>query len=281
MLYKNIFSILLFLVILLSGFNSTLAKKGPNNTPEMAYNLTLDNSYSGTLNNVNVVNWWKVTIPSDGKLVVATLSDQTLEIDNYIYAQDKKTVIAKNAYGGYHNWDTVFFNNLAPGTYYVKTNRYSGYGSYSITSSFIPTKYWNDDEPNDISATATPFELNSKLTGHLGFSSSGNTDLTDWRKITIPSSGKLVVTTLSDQTLEIDNYIYAQDRKTIIAKNAYGGYHNWDSTFCNNLAAGTYYIKSICYDGYGSYSIVNSFIPIKNHNNAKPGESPEIALRFK
>ena len=77
-----------FLLISFLFFSTRIniyAETEPNNTPDLANSLTLNGSDSGTLGENDAVDWWKVTIPSDGKLVVATLSDAALEIDNYIY----------------------------------------------------------------------------------------------------------------------------------------------------------------------------------------------------
>ena len=253
-----------------------------NDSAQVAISLSLNGSAAGHLgyysqNYTDAADWWKITIPSDGKLIVATLSEPTLEIDNFIYDQDLKTQIASYAYGGSHDWDTVYFNNLIPGTYYIKSSRWYGYGGYKITNSFIPTQYHNDPEPNDSIEIASQLYFNGNSTGHLGFYSLGYTDPTDWWKVTVPSDGKLVVATLSDPTLEIDNFIYDQDQKTQIASYAYGGSHDWDTVYFSNLTPGTYYIKSSRWYGYGSYTISDNFIPARYQNDPEPNDSLLIA----
>ncbi len=253
-----------------------------NDSAQVANALTLYGSTTGHLGffgagYTDVNDWWKVTVPSDGKLVIATLSDSTIEIDNSIYDQDKQTLLANYAYGGYHLWDTSYYVKLVQGTYYIKTFRYSGYGSYTITSNFTPAKYQNDLEPNDSASVATQFVLNGTETGHLGFYSLGKTDIYDWRKITVPSDGKLVIATLSDSTIELDNYIYDQDKETLIASYAYPGSHLWDTVYFNNIAPGTYYIQTFNYSGYGSYTIANKFTPTAFDNDVEPNNSISTA----
>ena len=272
-----------FLLISFLFFSTRIniyAETEPNNTPDLANSLTLNGSDSGTLGENDAVDWWKVTIPSDGKLVVATLSDAALEIDNYIYDQDKTTQIASYAYGGTHTWDTTYFNNLLAGTYYIKTSRWSGGGSYTITNHFIPANFQNDSEPNDSAQVAVTLSLNGSATGHLGYYSEGYTDPSDWWKITVPSDGKLIIATLSDPTLEIDNYIYDQNKTTQIASYAYGGSHDWDTVYFSNLVPGTYYIKSNHWYGYGGYTITNTFIPTQYQNDPEPNDSAEVASQL-
>jgi len=253
-----------------------------NDSALVASSLSLNGSATGhlgfySMEYTDTQDWWKVTVPSDGKLVIATLSDPTIEIDNYIYDQDGNSMLAQYAYGGSHTWDTAYFVNLIPGTYYIKSYCYSGYGGYTITNHFVPANLQNDSEPNDSASIAIPLALNGNSTGHLGFYSMGKTDTEDWRKITVPSDGELVVATFSDSTIELDNYIYDQDKKTMIASYEYAGSHQWDTTYFPNLTPGTYYIRTLDYGGYGAYTISNNFIPAQYENDPEPNDSIPIA----
>jgi hypothetical protein len=277
MKHKYFFYLLISILFVSTRITNIYAETEPNNTPEQANPLALNGSDAGTLGDNDDVDWWKVTIPSDGKLIVATLSDAALEIDNYIYDQDKTTQIASYAYGGSHTWDTTYFNNLLAGTYYIKTSRWSGGGAYTITNHFIPTNYQNDPEINDSAQVAVTLNMNGSATGHLGYYSQGYADVNDWWKVTVPSDGKLVIATQSDPTLEIDNYIYDKDKKSQIASYAYGGVHTWDTTYFVNLVPGTYYILSYRYGGYGAYTISNNFTPANYQNDPEINDSAEVA----
>ncbi len=253
-----------------------------NDSALVASSLNLNGSATGhlgyySMGYTDTQDWWKVTVPSDGELIIATLSDPTVEIDNYIYDQDGKSLLAQYAYGGSHTWDTAYFVNLVPGTYYIKSYCYNGYGGYSITNHFISANLQNDSEPNDSASIAIQLALNGNSTGHLGFYSMGHTDLEDWRKITVPSDGELVIATFSDPTIEIDNYIYDKDRKTMIASYAYSGSHQWDTTYFPNLTPGTYYIRTLDFSGYGAYTIADNFIPAQYENDPEPNDSIPIA----
>ncbi|MHB9029463.1 MAG: hypothetical protein ACYC9O_11905, partial [Candidatus Latescibacterota bacterium] len=221
--------------------------------------------------------WWKVTIPEDGALAVTTYASASLEIDNYLFDQNGTTELARYDYGGRHADDRTHHNNLKPGTYYICSVRYDGTGSYTIQSTFTPARLANDPEPNDSTAVATSLAANASRTGHLGYYGNGRTDREDWLKITIPSDGALLVKTLADSTLEIDNYLYDQDGKTQVAGYDYGGYHNDDQTHHNSLKPGTYYIKTYAYDGYGSYTITSVFTPARLEDDVAPNDSVTVA----
>jgi hypothetical protein len=206
-------------------------------------------------------DWYKITIPADGKLVVNTTSDTTLEIDLFLYDINGTTQIA--------SYDTAWgiregthYNNLMPGTYYVKAYCWgSKYGSYTISSIFTPTELINDTENNDSFPLAVNLPLNGNSSGHLGFYSNGYTDVYDWWKIIIPADGSLIVNTTSDKTLEIDLFMYSTDGTTQIASSDTSwGIH--EATHYNSLIPGTYYVNAFSWgSGYGSYTISSLFSP--------------------
>jgi hypothetical protein len=150
----------LIALVYFTAWTTVQAEIEPNGTPDQANTLLPNGSDNGELNiSTNIEDWWKITISSEGALVIATLSVSTLEIDNYLYDQDKKTQLASYLHGGSQPEDTVVYTHLLPGTYYVKSSCWSGQGSYTISSKFIATKYQNDAEPNDSAAVVTTFPI--------------------------------------------------------------------------------------------------------------------------
>ncbi len=270
---------------LTGGILSAFAETEPNNTPETATLLQVNGSNSGALSiSTDVQDWWKLTIPSDGKLVIATMNTGTttspFEIDNYIYDQNKTTQLAGYLHGGSHPEDTSLVVNLLAGTYYVKSSCWSGAGTYTITAAFIPTQHANDAEFNDSAGVANAMAVNTSSTGHLGFYGNGYTDRDDWRMVVIPADGKLVIATYSDATLEVDNSIYDQNKTSALAGYKYGGAHREDTSEVINLVAGTYYMRSYAYAGYGSYTVKNIFTPAPRANDAEPNDSAGAASVF-
>lgn len=256
----------------------------PNDSFAASLTLSPNGSLTGHLGFrgaglVDGVDWYRITIPDDGSLLIKTHSDPTLEIDNYLYDQDGETKIADYDWGGSNVDDQTHRNNLDAGTYYLRVTHYNGYGSYTVTSVFTPARLANNPEPDDSASVATTLASNGSDTGRLGFSSMGQTDTADWWKITIPSDGSLLVKTLSDSTLEIDNYLFDQDGTTNIASYDYGGAHVDDQTHHNNLKAGTYYVRTTDYgSGYGSYTITSVFTPSRLANDPEPNDSAAVAV---
>ena len=79
---KNLPILVLALLILVAGWPKVLsAETEPNNTADQANTLAANGSDSGTLDkSTDGEDRWKVTIPANGKLVIATSSIATLEI---------------------------------------------------------------------------------------------------------------------------------------------------------------------------------------------------------
>ena len=231
----------------------------PNDVYTQALNLAPNSTDTGHLGFYNAgktdyYDYWKVTIPSDGKLSIETNSDATLDVDLTIYDINGNSYLS---YGTTRNnsKETAFVNNLMPGTYFIQAYRYTGYGSYEIKSVFTPTAYTNDVEPNDQISQAKTIVPNTLMTGHLGFYSNGFTDDQDYYVITLPTNwDSLYVRTDSDLSLDLDLALYLNSSSLLQyvylrsnTKEVLG--------YKNALASIPYYIKVIKYSGYGSYGI--------------------------
>ncbi len=237
----------------------------------------------GTYNYSDTEDWWRIVIPSDGKLTVSTLSDSTLDIDTYLFE--------KTADGGYTSIATYDIgtgvresshrNDLRAGAYYVKVYGCSGYGSYTVTSTFTPASLENDVADNDSAGAAVTLACNGSDTGHLRYGTYNYSDTEDWWRIVIPSDGKLTVSTLSDSTLDIDTYLFekrAGGSYVSIATYDFS-YGVLESTHYDNLKPGDYYVRAYgCSGGYGSYTITSSFTPARYASDAEPNDTRETAL---
>ena len=250
------------------------------NTALEAVEISPDGSDTGHLGfhlngEVDNDDWWKVTTLFDGALVVTSLSDSTLDVDLALYDQNMETYLSGNEIGTGPNERTHHYY-LAQGTYYIKAHRWTGYGSYTITSAFDPTDLDNDAETGNAVANAIETLPSSADTGHLGFYLNGETDTMDWWKLTIPSDGSLVVTTLSDSTLDVDLSIHDVDMATYLSGNDIGTGPN-ERTHHYFLTPGTYYIKALKWTGYGSYTIETIFEPAEYANDTEPNDEFETA----
>ncbi|MCE5249915.1 T9SS type A sorting domain-containing protein [bacterium] len=256
-----------------------------NDSAAVAVNLGKDGTDTGHLGfyargYTDTEDWWKITIPLDGRLNVSTLSDSTLEIDTYLYENIGTEYPQITGYD--ISWgieSASHYNNLLPGTYYMRVIRYGGYGSYTVRSSFTPANLDNDVADNDSASVAFALNRNGTDTGHLGFYARGYTDTEDWWKITIPGDGKLSFTTRSDSTLEIDTYLYEQNGSDYPQIAGYDISWGIESvSHHNNLLPGTYYARVIRYGGYGSYSIASTFVPATYPNDTEPNDSLAVAM---
>jgi len=174
--------------------------------------------------------------------------------------------------------------NLKPGTYYVLIQSWWDvhYGNYKIVNKFNPNPLKADKEPNDNLDLANNIdqsqviEINSEVTGHLGYYGSGSQDRKDWYKITVPSDGYLEFTVTNDSTLGTSIFLYDVDGKREIMRNETSrGKYNM---IFPNIKAGTYYllIQSIWDIHYGGYKIENKFIPNPLNNDVEPNEKLDL-----
>ncbi len=241
-----------------------------NDSTAVAQSFPLNSSDTGHLGfysneKTDVDDYWAVTIPNDGILQVTTVSDSTLEIDLFMYDDDGETNIADYDVG-YGITETTTYNGLTPGTYFIRVKRWSGYGSYTITSTLIPTSYENDPEPNNESVSASGVSAHTTATGHLGHYDSGTTDIDDYYMVTIPAEwDTLYVHSVSDSTLELDMAIYGSNGTSSVASGGRYGIEEWAAEA--NPAETTYYIKMHRWSGWGAYSFI-----VSNSTAARPGD---------
>jgi len=264
-----------YLLLALALFTfSAYAETEPNDDANDANVLVLNGNDIGNLTSPDNNDRWKVTITQDGKLTINTTSGLDVCVISYLYDQNTTTGLA-NTYPPpcTETNRTMTYNNLMPGTYYIKCTRYSGNGAYTISNQFTPASLSNDTEPNDMSSQAQVLPVNGSMTGHLGYYGNGITDMNDWWKITILEDGKLTINTLSNLTLCVVSYLYDQNATTELTNTYPPSCSDTNRTMIyNNLTPGTYYIKSNRLSGYGSYTIASQFTPASLPNDTEPND---------
>lgn len=247
--------------------------------PSGAGTLPLNGSASGSVSEQQRTNWWTVTVPSDGKLVVETFSSAELLL--YLYEKNG-TVHIKSYEPGWGVHTTLVFDNLLPGTYQVKVDLWTGTGSYTIKSAFTPTSLAIETEPNDTAAQAVELPATGSDTAHLGYYGEGYTDGTDWWKVTVPSDGKLFVevsSALPDSNLQTLVYLYDQNKETNI-RSYNSGWGRYTTLNFDNIMPGTYYIKIDRWNGFGSYTITSTFTPTTLAIETEPNDSVKVAVNL-
>ena len=145
---------------------------------QTATSISNGGSASGTLSKDNTEEWMSIKVTEDGTAALTITPSGTLEVqyltlyfynstDGQVYerggtGQDSYTSVGKEK-------KTLTVANLAPGTYYVRANRWNGEGNYTVAYEFTPTNVTNDKEPNNAFNTAVTIEDGATLTGHLGY----------------------------------------------------------------------------------------------------------------
>lgn len=232
-----------------------------------APSLQLNGQASGFLNESEGHDWWQITLPSDGSLIVSTHADTTLDVDLAIYDTDGETLITGSAAVGVDE-DTDIVA-LMPGTYFIKAICWGdGEGNYTIANTFVAATLEDDPELNNDADHATTLAVNSSDTGHLGYESLTWDDGYDWWQITLPSDGSLTVSTQSDSILDVDLYLYDTDKETELDSGIDFGPDEQISH--NALTPGTYYIQAEHWSGYGAYTISATFTPTRYANDSEP-----------
>ena len=207
--------------------------------------------------------WYKVIVKEDGTLKATLKLDSKLDIyfmELCYIGQDGKAArrydsaidLAPNQKG------TLTVNDLAPGTYYLHINHFSGDGKYTLTYVFEPNGYDNDKESNDTWQEAQYLARNNSVTGHLGYQYFDNPDVTDWYKINVPRDGKVTLTLTQHDNLDIYYMsLNAIDENGVMAERNYidNGTNAENKIEVSDVAAGTYYVRVERYSGPGGYTL--------------------------
>jgi len=237
----------------------------------------------------DINDFWKISTTQDGWLRVQIRSDsldlrgdQSLDLDATLYDVGGSTTIEFD--GRYTTFSQVDAF-LRPGTYIVKVNRWQGRGgSYEIKSDFFPPPLANDGEGNDSYQTATTAVVNGSVTGHLGYYSSGTTDLNDYWKYTITSNGTVLVQVTSDSVdqsgvaLDLDLTLYdANGTTSILFDGRYGKY----SEGIVYLRPGTFFVKVNRWQGNGgSYTLKITHTPPLRANDGEGNDTYSSASQL-
>lgn len=223
-------------------------------------------------------DWWVVNTTTDGKLIMKAESNTTLDVDLYLYDINGTTQIGSSS--TYGSVETLTFNNLAAGKYYIRTYKYSGYGSYKISADFTVPSLANDTENNDEATKAISINTGTKMTGHLGYYTNSNTDYSDYYTFTLSAKwDSLYIRMDSETTLDAELYLYNSTTGSYIAySSTYGAK---EILKYPGIPAGTYYIRVYKYSGQGAYAIkITSTYPTTPLTDVKRGGAFEVPTSF-
>jgi len=231
----------------------------PNDSAEQASNLNpegSDTAHLGYYSNQNrdTSDWWKVTTTEDGSLSITTDSDPILKLFLYFYDQDKTSLLAQSTTEGSNQ--TVQYDKLAEGSYYIEARRNDKQGYYIISSDFSRSSLNNDNEPNDTLEYAADVATDKTYPGHLGYINNGTSDNDDYFSFTLLTAwDNLYIVAESDSTLEINMNLHDINGSQIITTGTAG---SLGQLHYSNASAGSYYVNISAASGYGSYAFIIS-----------------------
>ena len=135
-------------------------------------------------NSMDTKDWYKFTMTADGSASFTIQSEKTLKIGYaYIYAlkDDGTTVVGREGkWLDYPDSALVFSRgDLAAGTYYLYLPHYSGYGGYTVKSTFTKNPFYREKLGNTDFAHRITLEESVPVQGTLGYAYTGNDAVTE------------------------------------------------------------------------------------------------------
>jgi Secretion system C-terminal sorting domain/SprB repeat len=234
---------------------------------------------------------WTVTTMADGLLQLKLTGVSPADLLVTLLDETGTTIIAgpQESFNG--TTATINADGLAPGTYHVRISSFAinaGFGSYTLSDSFIPAALPNDAEPNGSPATAIDLPLNTGKTGHLGYYHNNQRDTADWYKVTINGDGLLQLnlsmirgSAISTNTLDVTVVLFDHDATTQLGSvevfNGNGPGSNLITT--DGLAAGTYYIRVQPFSTaeFANYTLTGNFTPAALASDVEPNGTAATA----
>ena len=262
-----------------------------NDSWNTATELNLDTPVQGRLGysflKTDVVDWYKIVVPEDGKLTLMTKTETTLRLGNLEIRELNEVgdgVVYRTGKGmdGQQKDSTVVFEvpNVAAGTYFLQMNRWLGYGGYDFTCYFTRHADEADPEPNNDWTTAVELKNGPAVTGQLGYETQGVTDVVDWYRLVVPKEGAIVLSTNTEKTLRLGNLEIrtlnaAGDGVVYRTGKGMDGQQK-DTTVVFTIPdaqPGVYYVQLNRWLGYGTYHLQYIFNPNARQSDPEPNDT--------
>jgi hypothetical protein len=241
-----------------------------NDSPSTSSQATLNGTVTGHLgyfsnSTTDMDDYWKFTVPSNGKVVVQVTSDSVdrsgakFDLDLTIFDVNGTSSLYYDGQFGKFSEITLY---LRPGTFYAQVHRWQGNGgSYSMKIAHTPPPRLNDPEGNDWFASATSLSFNLASTGQIGYSGNGFTDANDYWKLVAPTTDSIYVHVWSDTTIDLDLTAFGPDTSSSLMYD--GRYGSYSRVGIKTTAGVTYYFRVYRWAGAaGSYSIIATRSPV-------------------
>jgi hypothetical protein len=255
----------------------------PNNGTSQADFIPDGQTFEGS-SNAPDFDWYQITMPDDGNLVIATNATSGL-INTSLYTADSVLINFANLTSGLSSFQT---NGVAAGTYYVRISGFSAsfFSLYTVSFSYNGLSTVDEDpEPNDDLASALPAALNSTLTGTTGYiQASGARDNGDWYRLELPENANLRFTLTSAFSISIGVSLYDSTGVAIPRSGASFSTTSAVTQTVGGLSPGVYYLRinRAFTAQYGPYSLQNELLlPCADadpEGNTGPGTATVLPL---
>ena len=188
----------------------------PNNTINECNTIVLNQTLTGQIGvSSDWYDWLKVVTPSDGELAFVGLPSAELNLFMTLFDTDGSTVLSYGKNGASGENDTLIYNNLSAGTYYLLLSQVGG-GSYTLKNVFTPSPLENDAEPNNSIDQSLTLLANSSVTGHIGYYGNKSKDLYDWYKIDVATNDEITFVGVPEQSLNLFLTLYNTNGSTVL-----------------------------------------------------------------
>lgn len=245
----------------------------PNDLKGQAKVLPLGGNRTGHVgyyynNTRDTSDWWKVTTNADGQLNLTLTPENGTYVWIYLYDNNGTTLLNSK-------YSTTTFtlseDGLAAGTYFIKIKCYysSNFAPYKLSNTLTKPAQANDSEPNNTKTLANDLNVNSTITGHIGYYYQNTRDTFDWYKVTIPEDGMLKLTLTPANGQYVWVYLYDNNGTSLINSKYSTAAFTIDA---DGLAAGTYYLRVNCYynNNFAPYTLTDSLITYNNVTDNEP-----------
>ena len=226
----------------------------PNNTINECNTIVLNQTLTGQIGvSSDWYDWLKVVTPSDGELAFVGLPSAELNLFMTLFDTDGSTVLSYGKNGASGENDTLIYNSLSAGTYYLLLSQVGG-GSYTLKNVFTPSPLENDAEPNNSIDQSLTLLANSSVTGHIGYYGNKSKDLYDWYKIDVATNDEITFVGVPEQSLNLFLTLYNTNGSTVLTYGKNGQQGENDTLSYSFTNQGTYYLL-LTQVAHGSYTL--------------------------
>jgi len=197
-------------------------------------------------------DWFAIELAEHGGVRVGVHADATLAIDLRLYAVDGSAVLRADTGGG-RSERRVERMDLAPGRYFLRVTRVTGYGGYRLTPAAIAVHDVDEPEPAAGAAEARLLEPDRVLRGLLGYVSAGKTAGDAHLRVRLERPGPVTVVATAEEPLAIDLRLYDEGGSVVRADT--GGGRSVRSLTFAELAPGTYVVRVTRVTGHGPFEL--------------------------